>query len=131
MKRPANTYIAKIAAAAMPGIDVRIEFELDKALPPQGGDQRELGVSVKAVALEPLDESRDTIDPIYVQQAYVEERLVASQERVREADRTIEQRSEWALRYNTSSTFGTKSYSDACNCSRRPSERLLNGANGL
>jgi tRNA (mo5U34)-methyltransferase len=93
-----HVYREEIPTAAMAGSEVRIDFDLDRALPPQDGDQRELGVLVNAVAFEPLYESRDAIDPIYMQQAHIEERLVACQERVREADRTIEQRSEWALK---------------------------------
>jgi hypothetical protein len=46
-----QTYRREIPAAALRGGLVRIDFHLDKALPPDGNDQRELGVVVQSVGL--------------------------------------------------------------------------------
>ena len=46
------TYRREVPAQALAGDPVRVDFTLDKAMPPGGGDQRELGIIVLAVGLE-------------------------------------------------------------------------------
>jgi hypothetical protein len=45
-------YIRDVPASVLGGDTVRIDFQLDKALPPTGGDQRELGIIVNSVGLD-------------------------------------------------------------------------------
>jgi hypothetical protein len=45
-------YKRDIPPGALPNNSVRIEFQLDKAMPPANGDLRELGVIVRSVGLE-------------------------------------------------------------------------------
>jgi len=47
----AYTYQRDVAANLLSGDSVRVGFRLDKALPPSGGDLRELGIIVQSVAL--------------------------------------------------------------------------------
>ena len=47
------TYTRDVPANVMSGEAVKVEFALDKALPPGALDQRELGVVVSAVGFEP------------------------------------------------------------------------------
>ena len=46
------TFKRDVPAAALAGDTVRLEFELDKAMPPSGADQRELGIIVLVIGLE-------------------------------------------------------------------------------
>ena len=47
------TYTREVPANALAGEAVRVDFQLDKAIPPgTGGDQRELGLIVSSVGLE-------------------------------------------------------------------------------
>ncbi len=46
------TYTREIPPKLLAGEAVNVEFTLDKALPPSGADQRELGVVVASVGLE-------------------------------------------------------------------------------
>jgi hypothetical protein len=46
-------YKRDVAANLLTGNAVRIEFHLDKAMPPAGGDARELGLVARSVGLEP------------------------------------------------------------------------------
>jgi hypothetical protein len=41
-----------VPAGAFTGDSVRIDFQLDKAIPPSGGDRRELGIIVLSAGLE-------------------------------------------------------------------------------
>jgi len=45
-------YKRDIAPGSLPNNSVRIEFQLDKAMPPANGDLRELGVIVRSIGLE-------------------------------------------------------------------------------
>jgi len=45
-------YTREVPASALTGESVRIEFQLDKAIPPSGGDLRELGLIVLNASLE-------------------------------------------------------------------------------
>ncbi len=45
------TYEREIPASALAGDSVKVSFQLDKAMPPAGGDIRELGVIVSAANL--------------------------------------------------------------------------------
>ena len=47
------TYSRELPAAALAGDAVKVDFALDKAIPPGAVDQRELGVVVTTVGLEP------------------------------------------------------------------------------
>lgn len=47
------TYSREVPANVLAGESVKVDFSLDKALPPTGGDQRELGVVVSTVGLSP------------------------------------------------------------------------------
>jgi len=51
----ADQYVYKrdIPASALKRGSLRVDFSVDKAIPPTGADQRELGVIVSMVALEP------------------------------------------------------------------------------
>jgi hypothetical protein len=46
------TFSRDVPASQLAGEAVKIDFQLDKALPPTGGDQRDLGLIVSSVALE-------------------------------------------------------------------------------
>jgi hypothetical protein len=46
------TYRRTVPAGALGGDTVRVDFELDKAMPPSGGDERELGIVVLSAGLE-------------------------------------------------------------------------------
>jgi hypothetical protein len=46
------TFTRDVPASALAGDSVRLDFELDKAMPPSGADQRELGIVVLAIGLE-------------------------------------------------------------------------------
>jgi hypothetical protein len=46
------TYTRDIPAKALAADAVRVDFQLDKALPPANGDQRQLGVIVSSIGLE-------------------------------------------------------------------------------
>ena len=46
------TYTRDVPASQLTGETVRIDFQLDKALPPSGADLRELGVIVKSISLD-------------------------------------------------------------------------------
>ena len=45
-------YTRDVPASALTGESVRIDFQLDKAIPPSGGDMRELGIIVLNAGLE-------------------------------------------------------------------------------
>jgi hypothetical protein len=45
-------YVRDVPADAMSGDAVRVDFQLDKAMPPSGGDIRELGIIVFNIGLE-------------------------------------------------------------------------------
>ena len=45
-------YVRDVPPAALTAEAVRIDFQLDKTIPPGGGDLRELGIIVLSVALE-------------------------------------------------------------------------------
>ncbi len=45
-------YKREIAASSLSGDSVRVDFHLDKAMPPANGDRRQLGVVARSVALE-------------------------------------------------------------------------------
>lgn len=47
------TYARDVPPNLLGGEAVKVEFALDKALPPSGSDQRELGLVVSAVGFEP------------------------------------------------------------------------------
>jgi hypothetical protein len=47
------TYSRDVPPELLTGDAVTVEFTLDKALPPNPSDQRELGVIVQMVGLEP------------------------------------------------------------------------------
>ncbi|MBZ5724287.1 MAG: hypothetical protein LAP87_04760 [Acidobacteriia bacterium] len=52
-RQPGNyTYLRPVPPALLTGSSVRVDCELDKALPPSGADQRELGVVVLSVGLK-------------------------------------------------------------------------------
>ncbi|HWB83715.1 MAG TPA: hypothetical protein VG675_06220 [Bryobacteraceae bacterium] len=52
--RPGDyTYKRDVPANLLSGDTVRVDFQLDKAMPPAGQDMRELGIVVKSVGLEP------------------------------------------------------------------------------
>ena len=46
------TYTREVAPGVLAGESARVDFELDKAMPPAGGDARELGVVVLSAGLE-------------------------------------------------------------------------------
>ena len=46
------TYTREVAPALLAGESVRVEFQLDKSMPPSGADLRDLGVVVLSVGLE-------------------------------------------------------------------------------
>jgi hypothetical protein len=46
-------YTRDVPASALNGESVRVDFSLDKAMPPSGSDMRELGVVVLSAGLEP------------------------------------------------------------------------------
>ena len=46
------TYTRDVPAGQLTGESVKIDFQLDKALPPNGGDLRDLGLIVNSVALD-------------------------------------------------------------------------------
>jgi hypothetical protein len=45
-------YVREVPANLLGGDTVRVDFQLDKAMPPSGGDIRELGIIVFSVGLE-------------------------------------------------------------------------------
>ncbi|HXK04410.1 MAG TPA: hypothetical protein VMS37_18550 [Verrucomicrobiae bacterium] len=45
-------YVRDIPASVLAGESVRVDFQLDKAMPPSGADVRELGIIVFSVGLE-------------------------------------------------------------------------------
>jgi hypothetical protein len=45
-------YVRDIPASAFSGDTLRVDFQLDKAIPPGGGDSRELGIIVLNIGLE-------------------------------------------------------------------------------
>jgi hypothetical protein len=45
-------YVRDIPASLLTGDSIRIDFQLDKAIPPTGADLRELGIIVAAIGLE-------------------------------------------------------------------------------
>ena len=47
------TYTKEVPPNLMAGEAVKVEFALDKALPPSGADQRELGLVVTVIGFEP------------------------------------------------------------------------------
>jgi len=47
------TYTRDVPAGSLSGDSVKVEFQLDKAMPPSGADMRELGVVVSSIGLEP------------------------------------------------------------------------------
>jgi hypothetical protein len=47
------TYTRDVAANLLAGESTRIEFQLDKAIPPGNGDMRELGIVALSIGLEP------------------------------------------------------------------------------
>jgi len=47
------TYAREVPPNLMAGEAVKVEFAMDKALPPSGSDQRELGLVVSVVGFEP------------------------------------------------------------------------------
>jgi len=47
------TYTREVPATVLGGEAVKVDFALDKSLPPGEVDQRELGVVVSSVGLEP------------------------------------------------------------------------------
>jgi hypothetical protein len=47
------TYTRDVAARLLTGESVRVDFGLDKAMPPSGADLRELGLVVLEIGLEP------------------------------------------------------------------------------
>jgi hypothetical protein len=47
------TYSRDIPASALTGESVKVDFHLDKVMPPAGADKRELGVVALSVGLEP------------------------------------------------------------------------------
>jgi len=51
-KSGSYAYTRDVPANALTGDTVRVDFQLDKALPPGGGDQRELGVIVNSIGLD-------------------------------------------------------------------------------
>lgn len=46
------TYTRDVPANLLGGESVKVEFQLDKAMPPSGGDMRELGVVMLSIGLE-------------------------------------------------------------------------------
>jgi hypothetical protein len=46
------TYTRDVPPSALTGESVRIDFQLDKAIPPSGGDMRELGIIVLSASLD-------------------------------------------------------------------------------
>jgi hypothetical protein len=52
-KSGSYTYQRDVPAQALAGDAVLVDFQLDKAMPPSGGDQRELGIIVLSAGLEP------------------------------------------------------------------------------
>ena len=47
------TYSRDVPSSALQANSVRVDFWLDKSIPPTGGDQRQLGIVVSQVGLEP------------------------------------------------------------------------------
>ena len=47
------TYTRDVAPALLAGESVRVDFQLDKSMPPSGADLRDLGVVVLSAGLEP------------------------------------------------------------------------------
>jgi hypothetical protein len=47
------TYTREVAPALLAGESVRVDFQLDKSMPPSGADLRDLGVVVLSAGLEP------------------------------------------------------------------------------
>jgi len=47
------TYTRDVAANVLAGESAKVDFSLDKTMPPSGSDERELGVVVSSVGLEP------------------------------------------------------------------------------
>ena len=47
------TYTREVAPALLAGESVRVDFQLDKSIPPSGADRRELGIIVASIGLEP------------------------------------------------------------------------------
>jgi hypothetical protein len=47
------TYTRDVAASLLAGESAKIEFQLDKAIPPGNGDMRELGIVALSIGLEP------------------------------------------------------------------------------
>jgi hypothetical protein len=47
------TYKRSLPASAFSSDSVRVDFQLDKAIPPSGADQRELGIIVSSIGLDP------------------------------------------------------------------------------
>ena len=47
------TYTRDVAANLLAGESAKVDFSLDKTMPPSGSDERELGVVVSSVGLEP------------------------------------------------------------------------------
>jgi hypothetical protein len=45
-------YVRDVPASALVGDSVRVDFQLDKAIPPAGGDLRELGIIAFQIGLE-------------------------------------------------------------------------------
>jgi hypothetical protein len=46
------TYTREVAPALLAGGSVRVDFQLDKSIPPSGADLRDLGVVVLSAGLE-------------------------------------------------------------------------------
>jgi hypothetical protein len=46
------TYTREVAPALLAGESVRVDFQLDKSMPPSGADLRDLGVVVLSAGLE-------------------------------------------------------------------------------
>ena len=47
------TYTREVAPALLAGESVRVDFQLDKSMPPSGADQRDLGVVALSAGIEP------------------------------------------------------------------------------
>jgi 2-polyprenyl-3-methyl-5-hydroxy-6-metoxy-1,4-benzoquinol methylase len=89
-------YREALPAETGAGSTVRVQFELSHAVAPHGDDERELGVCVAAIGIEPLGAESTGEAEVDHQIAHLEQRVLEYAAQIREAARRFDDRSDWA-----------------------------------
>jgi hypothetical protein len=89
-------YREALPAETGAGSTIRVQFELSHAVAPHGDDERELGVCVAAIGIEPLGAESTGEAEVDHQIAHLEQRVLEYAAQIREAARRFDDRSDWA-----------------------------------